>query len=1382
MKTKLLMHKLLPVLFAALTTTAVFGQTTWVFTNQHPTLDVTTGDLGLSTNWNNLSSGVGGNGVPIPNVMDASATIFGDEMLFDGQTTGALAVTQNGGAQVAGGGSGQPYGLRVHLTPNQTSSVTIQSPVAVSGGMRMNYFAIDAGSGGLTLGDHSGNCLDFVAGVLNGQILGLTNNSTTPCVINETVRWRMGGAGSHPHIFTGTGDWIVNNHMRSANQSSIQVQKDGPGTMTWTGTNTANANFPDSLGSPISILNGTMIWKTSDLVGGSAGNPNIVHNGALWKYDQIPSDTGTCIILGSISGTGPIQMNAGTLNLSGQNTISGAWVLSGGTLIAGSPESAGVSGPFGLGGIITFNGGTMTYSAYNGFDYSSRFDTTAGQQYKIDTAGQIVTYATGLSSSGGTLVKANIGQLILSGTSSYSGLTTISGGTLTFEGSKTGTGNITVADGATLGVFDTGTQVTPATLTLGSSVGANLEFDNMNSTTTAPLAPATIVNNGTVIININSGTFHIGNVYPLISWTSGTAPAVSLGIVDGGGGTLSTNGNSIVFNCATVALIWSGSVNGTWDTATMNWTREGSPIAYSSPLQAVFNDTPTTQLNVTMSGVLQPEALTVNNTTNSFSIASSAGNNLAGNVRLGKRGTGTLTLSGGANANTGITTLRGGTVAVSTLSNGGTPSDIGAATSAPTNFVFNGGGLQYNGAAASIDRLFNVAGTGGALDNEGTGALTLNNPGVVTLSGSLTLNGNTAFTNVLGTALIGGGGINKVGTGTWILTGTNGYGGGTVVGNGVLQVGADGGTGSVGSGNVSLASGTDLDFHRTGTVTVLGSISGSGTVTIDGTGTVILANNNSFTGGTTINTGTLQVGNGGGNGSLYSFGAIVNNSLLKFNTSGSFSYSAPGLISGTGNVWATGGGVVKVVGPNTYTGWTLIDAGTTFWPREGQDGFMTSSVVTNNGIYRLVAQDTAFTNFSAIVGSGRVQIGANNVNVGTISFLGTNTYSGGTFIGDNELALGDGGTAQSGQIVGNVTFTNNFTIGQDNPRSITFFRPDSFTFSGNIQTNFATPQVNLGIVNQNGSGTITLTGNNTYGGGTVVNAGSIVVGTGGASGSLGYGPVALNSGTPLLINRSGTMQPVGNISGAADVYITGGATVTLNGAANTYSGGTWVTNGTLFVNGTDASSTNHVYAGGLGGSGTFSGPVVLDPGTTFIPGGVNTIGTLTAQNGLDLEASSISVDINKLLAQSNDIVNVTGTLARTATGGTLTVHNQGPQDLVPGDKFTLFSQPLPNGGSMTVTGGRATWVNNLAVDGSISVATVITEQPTLFFTNNSGGTSITFNWSDPYGSFKLQAQTNGLNVGISGNWTNYPNGGTPPITVNIAKTNATVFFRLISIP
>ena len=640
------------------------------------------------------------------------------------------------------------------------------------------------------------------------------------------------------------------------------------------------------------------------------------------------------------------------------------------------------------------------------------------------------------------------------------------------------------------------------------------------------------------------------------------------------------------------------------------------------------------------------------------------------------------------------------------------------------------------------------------------------------LSGTLTLSGDNTDTNTLGVALFNSGGLIKDGPGTWILTGTNSYGGGTTVADGVLQVGTGGATGSLGSGNVTNQSA--LVFSRAGALTVPGAISGTGSLTHNGPGTVILAGNNSYSGGTTIIAGTLQVGNGGATGSLNGGSPIVNNSLLVLNTSGSFSYSVNGVISGPGNVIVQGGGLIKAIGSNSYSGWTRIDAGTTFQPREGQDGFLVSSAITNNGTLRLVSQDAAFTFGNPIVGSGKVQIGAKNFNVGVITLTGTNTYTGGTIIGGNQLVLGDGATPLSGALAGNVIFTNNFTTANDNPRTLTFNRPDDFAFGGTITTNFTSAQNNRGIVQQNGGGTLTLTGNNTYGGGTVVSSGSLIIGNGGASGSVGFGPVTLNSGKPLVINRSGSLTIWGNISGAADLLVNGGGAVTLNGANNTYSGLTTVSNGTLIVNGINATLSTRVYVGGLGGTGELTGPVTMEPGTMLTPGA--SIGTLTCDSDLTI-GGNLAIEVNRSASPSNDFVVVAGVLSNAAPG-TLTVRNLGPTPLQVGDKFTLFSRPLLNGAALTVTGARATWVNLLAADASISVATLI-PPPTLTW-RSVGANSLQFSWSDSFNSFKLQAQTNGLNLGISNHWVDYPGGSTSPVTVPVNALNTTVFFRLVS--
>lgn len=1313
--------------------------------------------MNQATNWSP-------NGVPTPMTPTPDTNgAYGDLMLFDGRTTGPLSITQSGGIIVGFGGAGYPAGSRLRLTSNQVGSVNIISPGGTSGGYRMNWFSVDAGAGALIIGNDNGvDIFDIVAGELNGQVAGFTNNSATPSVINPGTRFRLGGAGFHPFVFAGIGDWILRNHMRSAASGAIGFQIDGPGTVTWSGTNTGSraSNWFDNLGTPLRINGGTLILKSSDLVSTDAGTVNIIHNGTLLKFDSQPAPgliTDPATIPGNLSGSGPIQVNAGIFTFSGASTFTGDINLTGGELIAGSVENVGLSGPLGQGGTISFNGGTLGFGQTNAFDYSPRFSTATGQAYSIDTGGQNVTIAAGLSSVGGSLTKLGGGRLTLAGTSSYDGLTTINLGTLTFQGAKTGTGNIIMADFATLGVFENGAPVTATSLTLGTYMGCLLEFNNVTNTTTAPLVAATLSSVGNITININSGSFTaIGQTFPLLSWTNGSAPRVFLGTVMGAAGLLSTNGNTIQFIVTSVPLVWTGASNSNWSNPG-NWT-----APYSDPKLVLFDDTASGTTSVTVDIPVHPASVAVANNTKTYSITSSGVNNIAGGTGLTKSGSGTLTLSGGANTYTGITTLNGGTASVGALANGGSLSDIGSASTAAGNIVLNGGTLRYTGSGVGINRLFSVGPNGGTIDSEGTAALAFNNTGALGMSGegprTLTLTGPNNFGDTIASAVVNhpaGTSLTKDGVGTWTLTGTNTYGGTTTIANGVLQIGAGGNSGSLGSGIVT--NNGALVFNRTGTLLVSGPVRGTGSVINDGTGTVILANDNTYSGGTTINAGTLQVGNGGSNGSLKSTAPIVNNSLLVFNTSGAFTYGpgASGIISGIGNVIVQGGGFIKAIGNNTYLGWTRIDANTTFQPIEGQDGTTYSFVITNNGTLRLVTQNI-FTYPGPIVGTGRVQIGANAV-IGSVTTLtGTNTYTGGTFIGGNELVLGDGSTPRSGEIAGNVQFVNNFTLGQDAPRKLTFNRPDNFTFSGTITTNFTSPQANLGIVHQNGTGTLTLTGNNTYGGGTIVNSGSLVIGNGGSGGSVGSGPVTLNSGNPLVINRSGSLTIPGAITGSDGVTLIGPGTVSLTSANNTYFGATTVSNGTLVTT-------------------SVGGDLNVEGGTIVVQN-VNISSNLNVPGNMNIDSGTVVATLNKTTAHSNTTYTFTGTITR--AGGSLKLLTAGVA-LMPGDKFFIFNKAVIGGAAMPIISPGCTVQNDLAVDGSV---TVLTAQPIPAITTTVvGGTQLNLSWPASWtGGAHLQAQTNSINSGLRSNWVDV--AGTDTVntySTPINKTNGSVFYRLV---
>ena len=110
-----------------------------------------------------------------------------------------------------------------------------------------------------------------------------------------------------------------------------------------------------------------------------------------------------------------------------------------------------------------------------------------------------------------------------------------------------------------------------------------------------------------------------------------------------------------------------------------------------------------------------------------------------------------------------------------------------------------------------------------------------------------------------------------------------------------------------------------------------------------------------------------------------------------------------------------------------------------------------------------------------------------------------------------------------------------------------------------------------------------------------------------------------------------------------------------------------------------------------------------------------------------------------------------------------------------GDRFVLLNQALGNGNTMTVTGGGAQWTNNLAVDGSITVTSVMPSTGTnIIFSVNNG--SLGLSWPVNYTGWELQCQTNGLD---STKWVTIP-GSTAvhQMSFPIGANNGSVFYRM----
>lgn len=303
---------------------------------------------------------------------------------------------------------------------------------------------------------------------------------------------------------------------------------------------------------------------------------------------------------------------------------------------------------------------------------------------------------------------------------------------------------------------------------------------------------------------------------------------------------------------------------------------------------------------------------------------------------------------------------------------------------------------------------------------------------------------------------------------------------------------------------------------------------------------------------------------------------------------------------------------------------------------------------------------------------------------------------------------------------------------------------------------------------------MTFTGNNTYGGGTVINAGTLQVGNGGSSGSVGFGPVTDN--TLLIFNRAGILN-VGTVSGVGSVQQVGSGTVTLAGT-NTYTGLTTVSNGVLII-GAGSTIGDVELEGGMIAPGGFGvGGVPGDPGAI-------TVGNMGIAAG-----SSVVVSLNKGSVPSNSVVTLTGGV--TNFGGAsvcLRVFNFGPTNganaLAPGDKFTIFSQPVVNGNLMTILSPGMTLNNLLAVDGSITVASVAAGGSTLTVKlaggGGGGGKTNIISWPDAYKGLHLQVQTNAVGTGLKSNWVTVPGSDVVTSYTNAMPSGGyCVFYRLIA--
>ena len=716
----------------------------------------------------------------------------------------------------------------------------------------------------------------------------------------------------------------------------------------------------------------------------------------------------------------------------GANTYSGgtAWTNAAYTLVLGNGSALQNSTlNIGPGQLLFDSVVTSNAFLFGGLTGTANITLTNGTSAVALTVGNnnsSTVYNGNLSDAGmgASLTKIGTGSLTLGGVDSYSGLTTIAGGTLVLNTSQTNvTTGIAVNDGATLTVEVAGThQLAPASYTLGSSAGPVTNgFAGLTSTTVAPVNAGSVTLNGQTIVNIIGGSFTGGQTYPLISSTGISGPGgFALGTLPRGlVANLVTNGGNTIALYVTGYVpsfdVWTGAVNTNWDiNGTSNWLVSGVTNTYLEGDNTWFDDT-AVSTNVFVTVPVSPNSLVVSNNTTTYTFAGSA---IGGAASLTKLGTGLLVLN---NTNTylGNTVISNGTVQLGGI-------NVMPGGSGKGDVTLNGT-LDLNGKNETINGLSGS----GTVDTVagGTPTLTIGSSG-----SSSTFNG--VIQNSAGTLT-----VTKNGAGTLTLGGSNTYSGGTTVSAGTLQVANSNALGTAAatvnngaildlngqtiSENMRLNSGATLINSSATAATVSGNITtaSSSFTAIGGTGNITLATITNASSAqfdvTNLNTGTVDLA--GTNDNAFLNIHVVNGTVLLDKQSAGSVHAASALFVEGGTAKLAGNGGDQLFDGNTLT----INSGTldmngrneTVGNLVGAGGVILNNAASTTGTLTIGGFNATHGDFKGVIENGAGVVALTKTGTGDAYLEGVNTYTGSTLINGGILYLANSGSINNSTLI-----------------------------------------------------------------------------------------------------------------------------------------------------------------------------------------------------------------------------------------------------------------------------------------------------------------------------------------------------------------------------